>query len=69
VAGVIGLESLPHGVVSLYGELILLLIRWCDETLAEIETWPDTGAIGLTPQGRQRIEQLLARAHQRAVSH
>jgi PadR family transcriptional regulator AphA len=55
---------LTERVVSLYGEFVELLIRWCDETLAEVETWPDTVDIGLTPRARQRLEQLLARAHQ-----
>jgi PadR family transcriptional regulator AphA len=48
----------------LYGEFVLLLIRWCDETLAEVENWSDTSGIGLTPSARQRLEQLLARARQ-----
>jgi hypothetical protein len=55
---------LTERAASLYGEFVLLLIRWCDETLAEVETWPDTTDIGLTPRARQRLEQLLARARQ-----
>jgi PadR family transcriptional regulator, regulatory protein AphA len=55
---------LTERVVSFYGEFIRLLIRWCDETSAEVDTWPDTRDVGLTPQGRERLEQLLARAHQ-----
>lgn len=50
---------LTERVVSLYGEFLGLLIRWCDETLAEVETWPDTTNIGLTPSARERLEQLL----------
>ena len=53
---------LVERVGALYGEFLLLLDRWCDETLAEIETWPDTSEVGLTPQGRKRIEDLLGRA-------
>ena len=53
---------LVERVGALYGEFLLLLDRWCDETLAEIETWPDTSEVGLTPQGRKRIEDLLDRA-------
>ena len=55
---------LTERVVSFYGEFLLLLKRWCDETLAEVETWPDTRDIGLTPPGRERLERLLARARQ-----
>jgi PadR family transcriptional regulator, regulatory protein AphA len=55
---------LTERAASLYGELIFLLIRWCDETLAEVETWPDTTDIGLTPRARKRLEQLVARARQ-----
>jgi PadR family transcriptional regulator, regulatory protein AphA len=56
---------LTERVSAFYGEFLLLLIRWCDETLAEVETWSDTEDIGLTPQARERLEQLLTRAHQR----
>jgi PadR family transcriptional regulator AphA len=55
---------LTERVVSLYGEFVRLLVRWCDETLAEVETWPDTVDIGLTPPARQRLEELLAHARQ-----
>lgn len=55
---------LTERVVSLYGEFLGLLIRWCDETLAEVETWPGTTDIGLTPRARQRLEQLLAGTRQ-----
>lgn len=55
---------LTERAASLYGEFVLLLIRWCDETLAEVETWPDTTDIGLTPPARKRLERLLARARQ-----
>ena len=51
-------------VGALYGELLLLFQRWCEETLAEIDTWPDTRELGLTPQGRKRFAQLLDRARQ-----
>ena len=53
---------LTERVVSFYGEFLLLVDRWCSETLAEAETWPDTTDIGLTPAGRERLEGLLARA-------
>ena len=52
---------LTERVVAFYAEFLWLLTRWCDETLAEVETWPDTRDIGLTPQARERLQQLLAR--------
>ena len=55
---------LVERVGALYGEFLLLLDRWCDETLAEIETWPDTRDLGLTPRGRKRLADLLDRARQ-----
>jgi hypothetical protein len=51
-------------VVSLYGEFVRLLVRWCDETLDEVDSWPDTVDVGLTPRARQRLEELLAHARQ-----
>jgi hypothetical protein len=52
-------RSATERVASSSAEFILLLIRWWDETLAEVETWPATNDIGLTPHGRRRLEQLL----------
>jgi PadR family transcriptional regulator AphA len=45
-------------VASFYAEFLQLLIRWCEETLAEVETWPDTRDLGLTPRGRERLEAI-----------
>jgi PadR family transcriptional regulator, regulatory protein AphA len=53
---------LTERVVALYGEFLLLLIHWCDETSQEVETWSDTCDIGLTPHARERLEQLITRA-------
>jgi PadR family transcriptional regulator AphA len=53
---------LTERVVTLYGEFVRLLVRWCDETEAEVQTWSDTANIGLTPQARKRLEELLANA-------
>jgi DNA-binding PadR family transcriptional regulator len=50
---------LTERLVTFYAEFISLLVRWCDETLAEVETWPDTRDIGLTPRARERLERLL----------
>jgi PadR family transcriptional regulator, regulatory protein AphA len=55
---------LVERVGALYGEFLLLLQRWCEETLVEIETWPDTRELRLTPQARKRFAQLLDRARQ-----
>jgi hypothetical protein len=55
---------LTERAVCLYGEFVRLLVRWCDETLAEVETWPDTVDVGLTPGARQRLEELLVHARQ-----
>ncbi|MBO0884394.1 MAG: PadR family transcriptional regulator, partial [Mycobacterium sp.] len=52
---------LTERVASFYGEFIFLLTRWCEETLTEVESWPDTRDIGLTPEGRNRLEQLPTR--------
>ena len=45
-------------VASFYAEFLQLLIRWCEETLAEVETWPDTRDLGITPRGRERLEAI-----------
>lgn len=37
-----------------------LLIDWCEQTITEIDEWPDTREIGLTAQGRERLERMLA---------
>jgi PadR family transcriptional regulator, regulatory protein AphA len=53
---------LVERVGAFYGEFLLLLERWCEETLAELDNWPNTRDLGLTPQGRKRLEQLMDRA-------
>jgi DNA-binding PadR family transcriptional regulator len=55
---------LVERVGALYGEFLLLLQRWSEETLAEIDTWPDTRELGLTPQARKRFAQFVDRARQ-----
>jgi PadR family transcriptional regulator AphA len=47
-------------LVSFYDEFNRLLIHWCDETLAELDEWPDTQDVGLTPRGRERLERVVA---------
>jgi PadR family transcriptional regulator, regulatory protein AphA len=46
--------------VAFYADFIGLLLRWCEETLSEIEGWPDTRDISLTSEGRDGLERLLA---------
>ncbi|OBG67099.1 MULTISPECIES: PadR family transcriptional regulator [unclassified Mycobacterium] len=36
------------------------VIAWCEQTIAEIEEWPDTRDVGLTARGRQRWQRILA---------
>jgi PadR family transcriptional regulator, regulatory protein AphA len=36
------------------------LIGWCEQTISEIEEWPDTRDVGLTPRGRDRFARILA---------
>lgn len=52
---------LVERVGALYGEFLLLLEQWCAETLTELDLWPDTRDVGLTPQGRKRLEHLTDR--------
>jgi len=53
---------LVERLAAFYGEFLLLLEQWCEETLTELDTWPDTREVGLTPQGRERLEHLVDRA-------
>lgn len=55
---------LTERVAAFYGEYLQLLIHWCDETLDDIQTWPGTGNIGLTPDTRERFAHILTRARQ-----
>lgn len=55
---------LTERVVALYGGFLELFAQWCEETSDEIDSWSTTRDIGLTSQGRQRMEQLVARAHE-----
>src|SRR5262245_18783360 len=46
-------------LASLYAEFLLLLLRWCDDTLAELSSWPSTKNVGLTAHSRERLQRLL----------
>jgi PadR family transcriptional regulator, regulatory protein AphA len=48
-------------LTAFFDDFYRLLIDCCEKTLAEIETWPDTKDVGLTPDGRERLERILAR--------
>ncbi|MDT5396978.1 MAG: hypothetical protein QOK33_209 [Mycobacterium sp.] len=48
-------------LASFYDEFLRLLIRWCDEASIEIEQWPDTRDVGLTPEVRERFQRILAK--------
>ncbi len=50
---------LTERLIAFFDEFNRLLIGWCDETLAEIDTWPDTHDVGLTRRARQRLEQVV----------
>ncbi len=41
-------------------EFYRLLSTWCERTIAEMDEWPDTRDVGLTPEMRQRLERMLA---------
>jgi PadR family transcriptional regulator AphA len=49
-------EPLATFIAEFYRDLI----EWCQQTITEIEEWPDTRDIGLTPRGRERWERILA---------
>ncbi len=48
-------------LISFYDEFNQLLLRWCSETLAELESWPDVRDVGLTPRARERLEQIVSK--------
>jgi DNA-binding PadR family transcriptional regulator len=50
---------LTERLVAFYDEFNRLLDRWCAETLAEMETWPDTRDVGLTADARKRLERII----------
>jgi hypothetical protein len=51
---------LVEPVATFVAEFYRDLIEWCQQTMPEIEEWPDTRDIGLTPLGRERWERILA---------
>ncbi|ABL04746.1 PadR family transcriptional regulator [Mycobacterium ulcerans] len=51
---------LNERLVSFYSDFNNLLLRWCEETLADVETWQGTQDIGLTPSGRQRLVRAIS---------
>jgi DNA-binding PadR family transcriptional regulator len=53
-----GRLHLTERVANFHAEFYQLLIRWCEETLAEAESWSDTRDLGLTTHGRERLEAI-----------
>ncbi len=51
---------LIESMVGFLDDFYRLLIQWCEQTVAEIDEWPDTRDVGLTPEGRKRLERILA---------
>lgn len=49
-------EPLATFIAEFYRDLI----EWCQQTITEIEEWPDIRDVGLTPRGRERWERILA---------
>ncbi|OBH71223.1 PadR family transcriptional regulator [Mycobacterium mantenii] len=49
-------EPLATFIAGFYRDLI----EWCEQTITEIEEWPDVRDVGLTPRGRERWERILA---------
>jgi DNA-binding PadR family transcriptional regulator len=52
---------LVEPIAHFYEGFFRLLIGWCDETIAEIDTWPDTKDLGMTPRVRQRYSAMIDR--------
>lgn len=50
-------EPLATFIAEFYRDLI----EWCQQTITEIDEWPDVRDVGLTARGRERWERLLAR--------
>ncbi|RDH76460.1 PadR family transcriptional regulator [Mycolicibacterium moriokaense] len=51
---------LVEPVVGFLDDFYRMLVRWCEETIDEIDGWPETRDVGLTPEGRERLERILA---------
>jgi DNA-binding PadR family transcriptional regulator len=49
-------EPLATFIAGFYRDLI----EWCEQTITEIEEWPDVRDVGLTRRGRERWERILA---------
>jgi hypothetical protein len=46
--------------VELMTDLLARVERFSQDAAAEVGTWETTGGLGLTPDSRARLEQLLA---------
>ena len=47
-------------ISTLYEGLYRLLVQWCEETITELDAWPDTRDVGLTPEVQEQFQRLLA---------
>ena len=47
-------------MIGFLNDFYRLLIQWCERTITEMDDWRDTRDVGLTPEGRQRLERILA---------
>ena len=50
---------LVETTVAFFDNFYRLLIECCEESLAQIDEWPDVRDVGLTPQGRERFQRML----------
>jgi hypothetical protein len=56
--------------IHFYAGFIDLVMKWCDEVDAEVDTWPGTTAgIGLTPGTRRMLDDALARYRSTVEDH
>jgi PadR family transcriptional regulator AphA len=46
-------------ISNFYEGFYRLLVQWCEDTITELDTWPDTRHVGLTPEVRAEFQRLL----------
>jgi PadR family transcriptional regulator, regulatory protein AphA len=51
---------LVEPMVGFLDNFYRLLVQWREQTVTEIDDWPDTRGVGLTPDGRKRLERIFA---------
>ena len=50
---------LVETTVIFFEKFYRLLVETCEESLAKVDQWPTTRDVGLSPQGRERLQRLL----------